>query len=252
MTTARLVCFVSLFALGLPAAPLVMAASDSPENLAPETLASELEATRRDISLVASNLALQTQRLQDIQSDLAKRDNLLAHLMEDYRGWVREASVLRGQLATQMESRVEWQAAAGDRRTALERLRASPPSTALPGETLDDAAAVEELDAHTRAAAGARATEEGLLRLQHELSYSDPECARLRQAIKQLEVQINQCNSAIVERAQLDPAWREARKSRQGLLNHVKTMRVQEQVLRRELERATAVAGVPGGSAEVQ
>lgn len=227
------------------------AADDSPEHLAPETLASELTATRLDISVVSSNLALQTQRLQEIQSDLAKRDNLLAHLMDDYRGWVREATSLRAQLATQMESRVEWKTAAGDRREALERLRASPPSTALPGETLDDAAAVQELDVHTRAAAGARATEESLLRLQHDLSYSDPECARLRQAIKQLEVQINQCNAAIVERAQLDPAWREVRKTRQGLLNHLKTMRAQEQVLQRELERATAVAGVPGGSAEV-
>lgn len=189
--------------------------------------------------MVVSNLTLQTTRLADIQDQLAGQDEGLGRLVDEYRGLVLRATLLRGQMATQMQARAEWKAVEKDRRTAVDQYRgAQHEYREIAGlAAADDAELVRGLDSMTRAKSDAARAEEDMLRMAHDLSYGDPALARLRKEIKQLESEINRRHAAIVERAQVDPSWREARKMRQATLAQLSSMRAQEQVLQREIQR---------------
>lgn len=183
---------------------------------------------------------------RDAQSDLSTRDSAHARALQEVQAANTNLVVLKSRLDLAFKRALPWQDAEQQRKIAFdvaEKARAVLAGAAAAMKAAGDVTGSPEEKAWIEAQQASREAnlaldqaEQALLRVQHDLTYQDAECAALRSEIKRAEADMIRARSVLTVREKLDDATREAARKLREAQSAYQQQSLEEQALAREAD----------------
>lgn len=257
----RVIIFLAAILLAPGVTPLLAHADDDAQPGEIKAVTPEVAGGAVTLDQARTNVADATRLLLEAQVQLAGRDGEYARLLGELRSINSNVVARREELDLIFKSKPAWQAAEKARSIAYTVLQQARENEQAQQQTLavadtaaskdpagDQQKAAEQawiaaVDARQQAQTALEQAEQAWLRVQHQVSYEDPDGQRLHAEIKRLEGELIRVRQAKAVREKLDAAWRTADAQRRRAHVALKDVPWHAHMVRQEL-------GSTGGSAD--
>lgn len=259
----RVIIFLAAILLAPGVTPLLAHAEDDAQPGEIKAVTPEVAGGAVAFDQARTNVADAARLLREAQVQLAGRDSEYARLLGELRSINSNVVARREELDLIFKSKPAWQAAEkarSDAYTSLQQAReneqarqqtlAVADATASKDPAGDQHQAAEQawiaaVDARQQAQLALEQAEQAWLRVQHQVSYEDPDGQRLHAEIKRLEGELIRVRQAKAVREKLDATWRTADAQRRRAYVASKDVPWHAQVVRQELGNTDGSADGP-------